>query len=406
MMSRGDAGGVSGHGGSGSASNNKGIVYYTRKIKSTMPLYIHCGVPAWWSGEIGEGEVENYLKFGGLEEDNATLPTTNRYFTPSSVYTDTFNESFDFFTYDPSPEGISSFESPFWYQPSSDGNYPNKYKGVLTNMYAGCEPVCDVLAKLLKDGLFYGFPYNPGVGYVFRKNVPRYIFIFTNEFDNAAVKTYSLSNGIRAEEITVFPYPIDNGVRFQCDLRNKKTRRDQNPVDPYCLNILNESRTNTTYTESFNTFVNSVKMEGENPTTTISELSNLVRENINVVNISNKNLYLETDKGVAMYNLDNPSSHNGITWRIFDIDMSKPKDTNWAISIDINGMGYPFVYGDHNPPTTSLITQMQWKDWFTGRYILGWNREVDNSGKKPKYYETIDYDWLKTIGFYQLRNAA
>ena len=58
-------------------------------------------------------------------------------------------------------------------------------KGVLSNTWNGCEPVCTMLSKLLGDGFFYGEPKSCSIGYVFRENARRLVFVFTNEFDNS-----------------------------------------------------------------------------------------------------------------------------------------------------------------------------------------------------------------------------
>ena len=63
-------------------------------------------------------------------------------------------------------------------------------KGVLSNYYAGCESVSEVLSSLLGDGFFSGFPWSSSIGYSFRGgNIPRLVFVYTNEFDNSLIRT-------------------------------------------------------------------------------------------------------------------------------------------------------------------------------------------------------------------------
>lgn len=119
-----------------------------------------------------------------------------------------------FFTYD--PRSTDGFECPHvaayldWHSsgtfvPNSLGkklenNYliaGNDKKGVLSNYYAGCEPVSEVLATLLGDGIYRGFPWNTSIGYAFRgNNIPRLVFVYTNEFDNSLVRTYYKNTGL------------------------------------------------------------------------------------------------------------------------------------------------------------------------------------------------------------------
>lgn len=120
--------------------------------------------------------------------------------TPPGDWINPFTQSFDFFTNKLDKQGVSSYDWAFYFNPNattrvydSDTNrYKNvkKYNGVLTNMWRGCEPVCAILSKLLKDGVFCSYPWNPGVGYMFRRKTPKLVFVFANEFDNSYTTTY------------------------------------------------------------------------------------------------------------------------------------------------------------------------------------------------------------------------
>ena len=74
-------------------------------------------------------------------------------------------------------------------------------KGVLSNAWSGCEPVCTMLSKLLGDGLFYDEPLSCPIGYVFRENARRLVFVFTNEFDNSYWRTLTKIN-----QTVIIPY--------------------------------------------------------------------------------------------------------------------------------------------------------------------------------------------------------
>jgi hypothetical protein len=122
---------------------------------------------------------------------------------------------------------VKTFEWPFYF--NSDRR--DLYKGVLSNWYAGCEPVCNIVSRLLSYNFFYGYPYNDGLGYLFRKNTPRLLFVFTNEYDNQMTRTYSEKEGTNAHESYLIPSANKSSVTFaKVDFGN-----DQNAPDPYCM---------------------------------------------------------------------------------------------------------------------------------------------------------------------------
>ncbi len=110
-------------------------------------------------------------------------------FTGASVYKDVdsgelkFEDDVPLFTYDMSRDGLKDFKLPFI--PNSDG------RGALSNFFGGCEPICHTLDSLLKDGVFFDYPFNDCIGYLFRKNAKRVVFVFTDEFDNEYRRTYT-----------------------------------------------------------------------------------------------------------------------------------------------------------------------------------------------------------------------
>ena len=171
-----------GGGGSGSGPTNypHTLTTYTYYQKWEKQMHIHCGVPAW-------RDDSDVLHFGEIDETDAG--DWGRYFKDDpkkaqKLWKDTFN----FFTYNPSSEGIDTFSWPFLYETSGnradEDNYP-VYYGALSSMQQGSEQVCEVLSYLLYDGLFYNYPYNRGLGYLFRKKpIPKLVFVFSNEYDN------------------------------------------------------------------------------------------------------------------------------------------------------------------------------------------------------------------------------
>ena len=69
---------------------------------------------------------------------------------------------------------------------------------------------------------------------MFRKDVPRLIFVFTNEYDNEVTKYLGGVTGIEGNRVSVFPFPADGSIKFECETSEK----DQFPPDPYCLSIV------------------------------------------------------------------------------------------------------------------------------------------------------------------------
>ena len=134
-----------------------------------------------------------------------------------------FAQRYNFFTYDPTEEGRMTFEWP----------YEISEKGVISNWFGGCEPVYSIINRMLKyDGCFYGFPYHTGVGYLFRKDVPRIVFVYTNEYDNEMKRTYSAGDGTKVRETYVVPGATGSTVSFHT--RTSESNK-QVPPDQYCL---------------------------------------------------------------------------------------------------------------------------------------------------------------------------
>ena len=165
---------------------------------------------------------------------------------------DMFKSKFNFFTYDPTEAGIASFEWPFCM--STDPEQYKNYKGVLSNWWAGCEPSCDMLSKLLRYQCFYGYPWHIGIGYLFRKNTPRLVFVFTNEYDNSMSRFYNKTDGSIENETVVAPSFDGSTVTFKAI-----TGSDQNAPDPYCLQLLRNYQPGTM--DSFKNYMDSLNLD-------------------------------------------------------------------------------------------------------------------------------------------------
>ena len=78
------------------------------------------------------------------------------------------------------------------------------------------------MSKLLKDGFFCSYPWNEGIGYMFRKNTPKLVFVFTNEYDNsfniiyhAADQISSSTPWISSSATVVIPGVMSDKIRLQ-----------------------------------------------------------------------------------------------------------------------------------------------------------------------------------------------
>ena len=140
----------------------------------------------------------------------------------------------NFFTYNPTSRGVDTFEVPFI----------QSHKGVLCNWFGGCESISEVLATLLDNGFFYGFPWTPAIGYTFRKKeIPKLVFVFTNEFDNelcrqdeSAAWTHSLVAVPGFENDTVQFNPARVGFT---GIFSEGWKENLSAFDPYCVSWLN-----------------------------------------------------------------------------------------------------------------------------------------------------------------------
>ena len=180
-------------------------------------MNVFCGVPAWADG-TGDDAT---LHFG--EVQNADTKYAND--------ADIFKPKFNFFTYDPTPDGMGTFRWPFFTD--------DKVGGVLSNMWAGCEPVCEIVSRLLGGGFFFGLPWNKGVGYTFRPNVPKLVFVFSNEFDNSMNMTFDLEKGFTIREGVVVPGVTTKALTFYTT-GSGLLGADTNPPDPYCVRLFAE----------------------------------------------------------------------------------------------------------------------------------------------------------------------
>ena len=142
-------------------------------------MNVFCGVPVWKERVSGgTGDDAYNLHFGEVSGE------LFKQYSEDGDDEDIFNHEYSFFTYDITKDGVDTFEYPFTTKVSPE-------KGVLSNWWAGCEPVCDMIRKITQDGFFFGMPWNQALGHLARKDRPLIVFVFTNEFDNAYSRVYT-----------------------------------------------------------------------------------------------------------------------------------------------------------------------------------------------------------------------
>jgi len=239
--------------------HNKTYVYISGyNIRTTFKnwekhLAVHSGVPAWKDGN-------DELHFGEIPKSEAS--DYDWYFLQDGVdsqnivdWSNPYTQTFDFFTNDLSGQGMASYSWPFSHpldnkfssvdlEDAGDGKFKQRkkvdYRGCLTNMWGGCEPVCAIASKLLKDGFFCSYPWNIGLGYMFRKkSIPKLVFVFANEFDNSFTNRYVYSSGgSQFHTPVIVPGSYTGTIRlYVADLGT-----NTEPIDQYCLKQLETSK--------------------------------------------------------------------------------------------------------------------------------------------------------------------
>lgn len=153
----------------------------------SISLPVFCGVPAWKEEDNTENPT---LHLGEIPQDG---DIRQKMLDQYGAKTNGFVSSYPLHTYNLTKDGISSFLFPFCNQKDE--------KGFLSNWNSGSEPVCEILARVLREQFFRRNVADPQIvpgrtghkyafAYVFRKNVPKIVFVFSNEYDNWISRTH------------------------------------------------------------------------------------------------------------------------------------------------------------------------------------------------------------------------
>ena len=392
--------------------------------KWTKKLAVHTGVPTWKepvdASQANDPNVvqvseNDYVKihFGDVDYgcrpgevsssfdwyffgDDQNLPTG---------WANPFTNMFDFFTNNLSGSGMTTYDWPFYYNPNAkfksvdvDENTKQitkqAFRGVLTNMWAGCEPVCAILSKLLKNGFFCSYPWNVGLGYMFRKKpIPKLVFVFSNEFDNSFTANYNYTDGYSFQTPLIIAGINKTQVAFHPIKDARGKYRDA--LDPYCVKQLKTDGTQESadlLKRRFDDYLDNIR----------------ISSGIDRQNLSNAiyNLIVSDNLSNISQLGDDSTSRADTLWKLGEqvTDSLGITYTGYSASMDLDSNPTPFK----GMNVTELLTQSQLdavKDTmhFPGiKYTTG---KADKDGYAKSQYEWCNYWAPKTVGFYQLRNT-
>lgn len=263
-----------------------------------------------------------------------------------------------------------------------------KFSGVLTNMWAGCEPVCAIVSKLLNGGFFCSFPWNIGLGYMFRRNTPKLVFVFANEYDNSFRTGYDYYGGFGFNTVLVVPGADDTKVTFYG--QNLGAVRDA--VDPFCVKQLKTTdSTGSNIVNAFDKYMDEIGLSGTQWNT---RLQTAIRKLV-----VDGNLQM-----ISSYGYPQPASASTL-WKVGNkvSDDLNVAYSGYSASSDLDNNAKPFA----GMNVTQLLTprqlsQLEETTRFPGiEYKTTYRADdfIQNQFLSSNYYVP------KTVGFYQLRNT-
>ena len=394
----------------GILAHNKETYYVSQYTVTTTyhkwhrNLAVHTGVPTWKEQvdesrkdepNVVEDDNDGYVKihFGEIDSENESkyrwyfvrdgvtpLGVTNE----NPVWEDNpFTKKFDFFTNQLNKQGVSSYVWPFYYSESGkfyaydpDTNKKSekmKYNGVLTNIWAGCEPTCAMVSKLLKNGFFCSYPWNHGVGYMFRKNTPKLVFVFANEYDNAYNVSYDYYTGFSSVTPVVVP-----GI--------KSGNVSKSPIDPYCVKQL-KGLTKSSSQTRFTQFLDSIGIDRNREDS--DNMTNAIRDLVYSANFTS----------ISNHGYTKPKAT--VTWEkgksIEGIGVSM--DSSYLAAHDLDNNVKPFK---GIKSATKLLTQDQIDMLQSEAKIPGveYKTSTYKNGVTTNTVEKCKYYVPKTVGFY------
>ena len=258
--------------------------------------------------------------------------------------------------------------------------------------------------------------------YMFRPNVPRLIFVFTNEFDNEFKRGYTWTYGTSIQNNIVLPV-LESGVSTKLNLFTMKKYPTSNidPLDPLCLWTLRD------YKNSFGEYLDSVNLSasddvvnqmsasdklydilkcGSMPRLQISsDATKITDDAYNVKHVKNSNLsfpynfkhYLE-DSNESLWRICADSSYYGgavlgsLTYTY--LSSAKPSDV----------FPYSQIAQLKTVDTTTPKEELKEKKGEPRLGFLGMHYTVNSETDFKFSY--ADWNVANTLGFYELNRAA
>lgn len=323
--------GVGGVGGGGGGSIIR-MYPYNKNISFSKPFYVFKGVPFHKDDngdvKIGDGETSRKL-----------------------------------YTYN--PYDLDGYEFPFI----------ESEKGVLSNTWSGCEPVCTMLSKLLGDGFFYDEPLSCPIGYVFRENARRLVFVFTNEFDNSYWRTQRQIN-----QTVIIP-----------------VRKNENTLTLYRHIVSEEGNSNVHLFDPLDAFC-------FRSTTNINNLVDFI-DRIGL----NKNDFLSPIDDLNSYNLLRPvltvslsgSPTHYVSTNLSDISKIKFESTKNNLDLQYRDIGTCLPSVNSYAKIMKYILNEDEFDRLTGKFV---GIQYQTKSKTTKVI-SFNHDVAHTIGYYELKKT-
>ena len=211
------------------------------------------------------------------------------------------------------PYDIDGYEFPF----------RESKKGVLSNAWSGCEPVCTMVSKLLGNGFFYDEPLSCPIGYVFRQKARRLVFVFTNEFDNSYWRTLNNIN-----QTVIIPVRKNkNTLTLYRHIISEEGNSDVHlfdPLDAFCFR-------STTNINNLDDFIDRIGLNKNDFLDTINDLNSydVLRPSLTVSINKNLNHYISTNLS-NISTIEFESTKNNLDLQYRDIETCLPSVNSYA----------------------------------------------------------------------------
>ena len=312
----------------------------------------------------------------------------------------------NFFTYDPTPSGVDTFEIPF----------VQSSKGVLCNWFGGCESISETLSILLDGGFFYGFPWTPAIGYAFRKpEIPKLVFVFTNEFDNEICRQDETEAWTHS--LVAVPGFADKIVSFNpamvgyTGLFSNTWQQNLSAFDPYCISWLNpDKKGELGFINDWKSYVEKVAgLDVGNYMELIEGMFSLGIGGTAKMTIGNSVQSSETDGvkpplmkystiSISYIPLCRHTTDLGTSTKATALNKVYTYLSKTGLSWDLRRRSETEVIPSTNQESAlrKILTDQQVDDMKNGRITGVTGTSLDR---------TISYDQTNTLGFYHLRNV-